>query len=197
MNLPWRFALCAAAAVLMLHTATAQTPDATSGALFGYALGDTYPMSDETRIATRSPARSGLITLIADAPVKPDDIDQVLLVTTPVTNTIVVIGVQQGFQDETSARAFARKYLDLLAVKYPGYEVELEVMDRRGRLRFSDDYELVMSLLERYEGALVNAPWVVEMVYQARLGSPAAELLAERIDADTAAMPPPEDNRGL
>ena len=197
MKSPWRFALCVAAVVFMSHAAGAAGPDATSGALFGYTLGDTYPMSDRTRIATRSPARSGLITLVADAPVKPDDINQVLLVTTPVSHTIVVIGVQQDFQDETSARAFARKYLDLLAVKYPGYEVELEVPDRRGRLRFSDDYELVMTLLEKYEGALVSAPWVVEMVYQARPGSSAAQLLAGRVDADTAAMKFPEDNRGL
>ena len=197
MKLPWRFALCAAVAVLLPCTTPAATPDATSGSLFGYALGDTYPLSDGTRIATRSPARSGLITLIADAPVKPDDIDQVLLVITPVTHTIVVIGVQQGFQDETSARAFARKYLDLLAIRYPGSEIALEVVDRRGRLLFSSDYDLVVSLLERYEGALVNAPWVVEMLYQARPGSPAAAVLATSIDADTAAMKPPEDKRGL
>ncbi len=197
MKFPWRFALWTAAAVFMLDAATAKAADATSGTLFGYTVGDAYPVSDRTRIVTRSPARSGLVTLIADAPVKPDDIDQVLLVTTPVSNTIIAIGVQQGFQDETSARKFARRYLDLLAVKYPDYEVELEVMDRRGRLRFSDDYELVMTLLEGYEGALADAPWVVEMLYQARLGSSAAELLARRIDADTAAMTLSEDNRGL
>jgi len=145
----------------------------------------------------RSQARSALVTLIADAPVKPDDIDQVLLITTPVSHTIIVIGVQQGFQDETSAREFARKYLHLLAAKYPDHQINMEVFDRRGSLRFSDDYELVVTLLEAYDGALVDAPWVVEMLYQARPGSPAAEFLARRIDADTKAAKLTEDNRGL
>jgi len=197
MKFPWRFALCAMAAASVLGFPAAHAADAASGTMFGYTVGDAYPMTDETRIVARSPARSALITLIADSPVKPDDIEQVLLVTTPVSHTIIIIGVQQGFPDEISAREFARKYLHLLAAKYPGYEADLEVMDRRGRLRFSDEYELVMTLLEGDEVKTTDAPWVVEMLYQARLGSAMAQVLAERMDRDVSAMTLTEDNRGL
>ena len=129
---------------------------------------------------------------------KPDDIDGVLLITTPVSSTIIIIGVQQGFADIDAARDFARKYLQLFAAKYPDSEADLEVMDRRGRIRFSTDYELVLTLLEGDRVDLVDANWVVEMLYQARQGSDPAQRLAERMDSDIDAMRlDGEDSRGL
>jgi hypothetical protein len=71
-------------------------------------------------------------------------------------------------------------------------------MDRRGRIRFSPDYELVLTLLEGDRVDLVDANWVVEMLYQARQGSEPARRLAELMDSDIDAMRlDKEDSRGL
>ncbi len=198
MSIPMRFALWSAVAAATLGWSAALASDARSGTLLGYTVGDTYPVSDTTRVLSRSPAPTQLVTLVAEDPVKPDDIDRVLLITTPVSSTIIIIGVQQGFADIDSARDFARKYLQLFAAKYPDSEADLEVMDRRGRIRFSPDYELVLTLLEGDTVDLVDANWVVEMLYQARQGSEPARRLAERMDADIDAMRlRGEDSRGL
>jgi hypothetical protein len=198
MPAPMRFALWTAVAAATLGWSAATASDARDGKLFGYSVGDTYPVTRTTRVLARSPAPTRLVTLVAEAPVKPDDIDRVLLITTPVSSAIIIIGVQQGFADIDAARNFARKYLQLFAAKYPDSEADLEVMDRRGRIRFSPDYELVLTLLEGDRVDLVDANWVVEMLYQARQGSDPARRLAERMDSDINAMRlDKEDSRGL
>ena len=134
---------------------------------------------------------------MADQPTKPDDIDRVLLIVTPVSHTILTIGMQMPFDDEPAARAFAGKYLRLFSAKYPGAEADLEVIGRRGRIRFSDDYELVMTLLSRDEGSR-DSPWTIEFLYQARPDSLTAQslsdLLAAEIDKATLKG---QDTRGL
>lgn len=189
--------LWAGMAMGFLGWCNAAASDATTGTLFGYTIGDSYPVSEGTEIVSRSPAPGRLITLVAENPVKPDDIDRVLLVTTPFSHAILIVGVQQGFPDEASAREFGRRYLHLLAARYPGSSADLEVMDRRGRLVFGDDYELVMTLLEGDQVNLVDAPWVIEMLYQSRSGSSSARELAERLQADIDALTLREDSRGL
>ncbi|MGD8921216.1 MAG: hypothetical protein PVH90_10335 [Gammaproteobacteria bacterium] len=198
MPAPMRFALWTAVAAATFGWSAAVASDARDGTLFGYSVGDTYPLTGATRVLARSPAPTRLVTLVAEAPVKPDDIDRVLLITTPVSSAIIIIGVQQGFADIDAARDFARKYLQLFAAKYPDSEADLEVMDRRGRIRFSPDYELVLTLLEGDRVDLVDANWVVEMLYQARQGSEPARRLAELMDSDIDAMRlDKEDSRGL
>ena len=198
MPAPMRFALWTAVAAATFGWSAAVASDARDGTLFGYSVGDTYPLTGATRVLARSPAPTRLVTLVAEAPVKPDDIDRVLLITTPVSSAIIIIGIQQGFADIDAARDFARKYLQLFAAKYPDSEADLEVMDRRGRIRFSSDYELVLTLLEGDRVDLVDAYWVVEMLYQARQGSEPARRLAELMDSDIDAMRlDKEDSRGL
>ena len=198
MPAPMRFALWTAVAAATFGWSAAVASDARDGTLFGYSVGDTYPLTGATRVLARSPAPTRLVTLVAEAPVKPDDIDRVLLITTPVSSAIIIIGIQQGFADIEAARDFARKYLQLFAAKYPDSEADLEVMDRRGRIRFSPDYELVLTLLEGDRVDLVDANWVVEMLYQARQGSEPARRLAELMDSDIDAMRlDKEDSRGL
>jgi hypothetical protein len=171
--------------------------DATTGALFGYRIATPYPLTGATEVVARSAPPARLITIVADRPVKPDDIDRVLLIVTPVSHTILTIGVQMPFDDEPAARAFAGKYLRLFSAKYPGAEADLEVIGRRGRIRFSDDYELVMTLLSRDEGS-GDSPWTVEFLYQARPDSITAQslsdLLAAEIDKATLKG---QDTRGL
>ena len=72
------------------------------------------------------------------------------------------------------------------------------IIDKGGRIRFSPDYELVLTLLEGDRVDLVDANWVVEMLYQARQGSEPARRLAELMDSDIDAMRlDKEDSRGL
>lgn len=175
----------------------ATSGDATTGTLFGYRIATPYPLTDATEIVARSAPPARLITLVADHPVKPDDIDRVLLIVTPVSHTILTIGVQMPFGDESSARAFAGKYLRLLSAKYPGAEADLEIIGRRGRIRFGDSYELVMTLLSGDE-TVAGAAWTVEFLYQSRPDSLTAqslsELLATEIDKATLRG---QDTRGL
>ena len=171
--------------------------DATTGTLFGDRIATPYPLTGATEVVARSAPPARLITLVADQPTKPDDIDRVLLIVTPVSHTILTIGMQMPFDDEPAARAFAGKYLRLFSAKYPGAEADLEVIGRRGRIRFSDDYELVMTLLSRDEGSR-DSPWTIEFLYQARPDSLTAQslsdLLAAEIDKATLKG---QDTRGL
>jgi hypothetical protein len=182
------------AAVLMPAAWGAGEPDARTGALFGYQIASSYPLTETTSIVSRSAPPSRLITLVADQPVKPDDIDQVLLIVTPISHTITTIGVQTPFPDEESARTFAGKYLRLFSAKYPDAAADLEVIGRRGRIRFSDEYELVMTLL----GGDGSDRWVVEFLYQARPDSLTARFLSEQLasDIDKATLKG-QDTRGL
>lgn len=189
-----RGTILALAAVLTPATWAAVEPDATTGALFGYQVATPYPLTANTTIVSRSAPPSRLITLVADQPVKPDDIEQVLLIVTPISHTITTIGVQTPFPDEESARSFAGKYLRLFSAKYPEAEADLEVIGRRGRIRFGDDYELVMTLL----GGDGSGQWVVEFLYQAHPDSLTARFLSDQLarDIDKATLKG-QDTRGL
>lgn len=172
--------------------------DATSGHLFGYSIGEQYPFDDSTRIAVPGTPPSRLDRVVAQAPVKPDDIAQVLLITTPVSHTIFKIGVQQPFETEEAARAFAGKYLRLFSAKYPAAEADLEVIGRRGRIRFSQDYELVMTLLEGSQVRGTDAPWVIEFLYQSQPDSLQAADLSMLLDKEIDVIElRGQDTRGL
>ena len=99
MPAPMRFALWTAVAAATFGWSAAVASDARDGTLLGYSVGDTYPVTRSTRVLARSPAPTRLVTLVAEAPVKPDDIDRVLLITTPVSSAIIIIGVQQGLSE--------------------------------------------------------------------------------------------------
>jgi len=95
--------------------------DANDGEFMGYRLGDRYPLTAETR---SGPSLSGNLVLIAQAPVKPADIGEVRLTTTVETYTIGFIEASQTFATENKARAFAKKYYELLHAKYPDWQIE-------------------------------------------------------------------------
>lgn len=196
----WRLESGILAAILcaLLIPFSGHAADAASGHLFGYSIGDQYPLDDTTRIAVRGTPPSRLNRIVAQAPVKPDDIGQVLLITTPVSHTILKIGVQQPFQREEAARAFAGKYLRLFSAKYPAAEADLEVIGRRGRIRFSQEYELVMTLLEGSQVKGTEEPWVIELLYQAQPDSPTAGDLSMLLDKEIDVMElRGQDTRGL
>lgn len=198
MKIPKRPLRVAALAIALSTPAGVLATDATSGELFGYTIGDPYPVTEGTEVLSRGAAPSRLFTLVAGSPVKPDDIERVLLIATPVSHSIITIGVQQGFPDEASARAFGRRYLQLLSARYPASEADMEVIGRQGRIRFSDDYELVMTLLQGDAAEFADGSWAIEMLYQAHPGSAAAMAVSQRLgqDIDTMTLRQ-QDSRGL
>ena len=95
--------------------------DANEGEFMGYRLNDRYPVTEATQ---SGPSLSGNLIIIAEDPVMPADMGQVRLTTTLETRTIGFIEASQDFADEASARAFARKYYDLLHAKYPAWRID-------------------------------------------------------------------------
>lgn len=100
--------------------------DAASGDFMGYKLGAKYLRSPNT---VQQATTTGNLLITAEQPVKPDDIGEVTLLTTPVTLTIGNITASQWFATEAEARDFARKYFNLLRTKYPDWPFGWEVMD--------------------------------------------------------------------
>ncbi len=71
---------------------------------------------------------------MAQNPIKPADIREVTLVTTPVTRTVGYISAASWFATEEEARASARRYVELLRVKYPDWTFGGEVLDASLRI---------------------------------------------------------------
>ena len=119
-----------AAIVLATMSATALA-DAGHGEFMGYSLGGRYPPGAAAR---QQVTTTGNLIVIAAQPVKPADIAEVSLLTTPETLTIGHIAASQWFPTEEAARDFARQYFRLLRARYPDWPFGGEVMDARMHL---------------------------------------------------------------
>ncbi len=100
--------------------------DAGNGEFMGYQLGRDYQRKAGT---PQQVTATGNLILVADHPVKPGDIEEVSLLTTPGTLTIGRINATSWFDTEAQARTFGRRYVDLLRAKYPGWAFGREGMD--------------------------------------------------------------------
>jgi hypothetical protein len=116
-----RFAL-----MLLLAMSADALADARAGDFMGYQLGSKYPRSPNTKQRLTT---TGNLIIIAEKPVKPSDIAEVTLLTTPGTLTIGHITASQWFPTEEEARNFGRRYFELLRAKYPDWPYGSEVMD--------------------------------------------------------------------
>ena len=104
--------------------------DANDGQFMGYELGAGYPETSHAGEGTTT----GNLLIVAKNPHKPADIEEVSLVTTPVTRTVGYISAASWFASEDEARTSARRYVDLLRAKYPDWEFGREVMDASMRI---------------------------------------------------------------
>jgi hypothetical protein len=104
--------------------------DAGNGQFMGYELGADYP--DTSQVGERT--TTGNLLIVAANPLKPADIKQVSLVTTPITRNVGYISAASWFTTEGEARADARRYLELLRAKYPDWDFGREVMDASLRI---------------------------------------------------------------
>lgn len=100
--------------------------DANDGEFMGYQLGSNYQSGANTQ---QRETTTGNLIVIAEQPVKPNNIVEVSLLTTPETLTIGHINASSWFKTEAEARAFGRQYVDLLRAKYPDWVFGREGMD--------------------------------------------------------------------
>lgn len=113
---------------LLLFVTTAHASDGIpAGELFGYKLGDTYKITKKTRGSDSL----GVLEVIADSPVKPKEIDEVRILITYKTQTIINIYGVKAFAKKDQANEFAWKYNALLSKLYPdARQVEVSLHDR-------------------------------------------------------------------
>ncbi len=104
--------------------------DANNGQFMGYDLGTGY--TEPSQAAERT--TTGNLLIVANSPLKPADIKQVVLVATPVTRTVGYISAASWFASEGEAREGARRYVELLRAKYPDWSFGREVMDANFRI---------------------------------------------------------------
>ncbi len=116
--------------VLVLAVPGVIFADANSGQFMGYQLGENYQRGAKTQVRETT---NGNLALVAENPVKPANIGDVTLVTTPETLTIGYISALTWFDTEAEAREFGRAYVRLLRAKYPDWAFGREVMDANMR----------------------------------------------------------------
>jgi hypothetical protein len=135
---------------LATHLSPASTAraDASEGELFGYKLGDRYPVSELTQGRRLSVFRPALLELVAEHPVKAKDIDEVHLVTTLKSYTIASIFSVNTFDHREDAEIFAQQYAAILRAKYPEWQRERDSLGIGVlRLKLRGKFQLAVSLL--------------------------------------------------
>lgn len=114
----------------LLALPTVVFADAGDGQFMGYELGTDYPATPQGSESTTT----GNLVIVAENPVKPSNIKQVRLVTTPVSRTIGYINAASWYATEDEAREIARRYVELLRAKYPDWDFGREAMDESLRV---------------------------------------------------------------
>jgi|GEM_PF-1315940 len=107
-------------------SSTSAWADANDGDFLGYMLGTKYT---NPSTAAEELGANGTIRLNAANPVKPDDIAEVQVIVTAQSRTIGYISGASWFAKEAEARAFARRYINLLHAKYSGWVFGREQLD--------------------------------------------------------------------
>ncbi len=136
--------------------------DANSGEFMGYRLGDAYNAgpATEKRVTT-----TGNLVITAEQPVKPDNIEQVSLLTTRKSMTVGSISASQWFATEAEARMTGKRYFELLRSKYPDWDYGWEVMNAHMKVTQlslrNPPYELRMKLSQDNQNS--DRPWHFSM----------------------------------
>ena len=90
--------------------------DAKSGELFGYKIGNTYPLRKNIKHGHNIWNQTYYVKV--EASTKPRDIDSVLVTITPKTHTIGEIFSVNDFKNVKTAFKFSYKYSEILSAKY-------------------------------------------------------------------------------
>lgn len=141
-------------AFLVIFHVTAYA-DARKGELFGYRLGDKYPVTSKTVIQygpSDFPPTTMVFIVTAERPVKPLEIGNVYLMVSRKSYTILAIYAHTGFASETQKQAFAKKYAEILRATYPEQLFETGTHDYYATIWFGpkhDRYRLTVNV-ERF-----------------------------------------------
>jgi hypothetical protein len=118
------------------------------GDLFGYRIGDRYPVSERTR---GRPGVMGGLELLAEKPTMPVGVKEVRMMVTSKTHTIANIYGTAEFRSLPQAKAFTAKYADLLNTLY-GKECTKEEAYLRETVKLLCSGKFILSLTTSTEG---------------------------------------------
>ena len=108
-----------AAAIVLLAPLTGAFADANDGDLFGYTLGDQYHEADN------KPQDDARLVLVATQnPLKPDAIEVVYVITTPISRSIGKIAGESWFESGEDAIVAYERFRSILREKYNHWESE-------------------------------------------------------------------------
>lgn len=118
--------------------------DATTGELFGYRIGDRYPVNDRTQ---RTYFWLGnTFTILAEKPVSSGEVGAIKIVTTPKSYTIGNIHSEREFESIEDANAFAARYASVLRAKYPNWTPKWGAAWQRLVLQHGDRLALIVAV---------------------------------------------------
>jgi len=159
--------------------------DAGRGELGGYRLGNKYPFNADTKFQT---AADGSLKITAQAPVKPDDIQEVYVYATPATHTIGKIVYHRDFADLAAAEALATDYQVRLEAIYSGWErlTAPIPMGKAGGAMLSRLRQGPYALIVFYRGTAKGAEMLVELEYES--ASPARKAWKAKLKAEASAL---------
>ena len=102
--------------LLLISLNTSAIAGPPKGELFGYRLGDKYPVGPQTEFEAGDFIAAKLI--VAEKPEKPDNFGTVKLMVTPKSFTIFYVYADSEFPNEKTAKVFADSYAQLLNKQY-------------------------------------------------------------------------------
>ncbi len=128
--------------LLLISLNTSAIAGPPKGELFGYRLGDKYPVGPQTEFEAGDFIAAKLI--VAEKPEKPDNFGTVKLMVTPKSFTIFYVYADSEFPNEKTAKVFADSYAQLLNKKYGSKCVQRKTDPEWGPLALvcSSQYEL-------------------------------------------------------
>jgi hypothetical protein len=137
--------------LLVLFNSLAVRAGPLEGELFGYRLGDRYPVGDTTRGYF---SFMGQAVLNAEKAEMPPGFSLVEVITTPKTFTIANIYAKAEFEEESNAKEFEAKYANLLRTMYGAKCTGMKAyLQEALKLRCSKSYELTVHRFKPDKGS--------------------------------------------
>ena len=120
-----------------------------NGELFGYKLGEKYPVDE----STLGKSRGLVLDIVAQKPVKPEEIGEVTVITTVKSYTIIEIHSDNRFASRKEAQVFAAKYAGIFVAKYPKAKLDFHSTEARELdAILNDKYHLLVLVYDLENG---------------------------------------------
>lgn len=174
--------------------------DANDGELFGYELGSSYQEQDQ-----KDHDDGRLVLIATQSPVKPDAINTVYVLVTPISRSIGKIAGETWYESGEDAIVSYERFRSILRSKYDNWEsVERSEIHLQGTQFTNDDYTINLQVSGPHRDAGVQhtgKPFQFVLSISYKVASASAtefELMAnEEIKNSKAAAFKDSDTRGL